>query len=114
MIDFESLLLIRGFELDWFGEMGFHAHFLWYFFPGDTIKSAKTFVLQPYIVVLVLSGMKHDAYEPQKGICAKCRNISRSRRWRPTISLHGTRAAKTIASNCQMLCKQDNWLISGK
>lgn len=58
--------------------------------------------------------MKREAYERQKGICVKCSkhfdltemDADHIKPWRD--------GGKTIAANCQMLCKDDNRRKSGK
>ena len=60
--------------------------------------------------------MKSEAYERQKGICPLCKD---KKRW--DISEMEAdhikpwhEGGKTVAENCQMLCKQDNRTKSGK
>jgi len=58
--------------------------------------------------------MKREAYERQKGICPFCKkkyDISEMEADHITPWHEG---GKTIAENCQMLCKQDNRTKSGK
>lgn len=58
--------------------------------------------------------MKREAYERQKGICKFCKkhfDISEMEADHITPWHEG---GKTIAENCQMLCKQDNRTKSGK
>jgi len=63
--------------------------------------------------------MKREAYERQKGICPLCKGENKKKKWeieemqadhiKPWIE-----GGKTIAENCQMLCKEHNRIKSGK
>jgi len=63
--------------------------------------------------------MKREAYEKQKGICPKCKGENKKRVWEigEMEADHikpWHEGGKTIAENCQMLCKEDNRIKSGK
>jgi len=63
--------------------------------------------------------MKREAYERQKGICPFCKGENEKKKWEieEMEADHITpwhEGGKTIAENCQMLCKQDNRMKSGK
>lgn len=58
--------------------------------------------------------MKREAYERQKGICAKCGEHFALEEMEADHITPWHEGGKTIADNCQMLCKQDNRTKSGK
>lgn len=63
--------------------------------------------------------MKREAYERQKGICPWCKKEKKSEKWdiSEMEADHITpwhEGGKTIAENCQMLCKEHNRTKSGK
>ena len=49
---------------------------------------------------------KREAYERQQGICVKCQEADHITPWHE--------GGKTTAENCQMLCKHDNRIKSGR
>lgn len=63
--------------------------------------------------------MKREAYEKQKGVCPHCKGENKKKKW----ELEEMEAdhikpwhegGKTVAGNCQMLCKEHNRTKSGK
>ncbi len=58
--------------------------------------------------------MKREAYERQKGICAKCEEHFAIEEMEADHITPWHEGGKTTAENCQMLCKQDNRTKSGK
>lgn len=52
--------------------------------------------------------MKREAYERQKGICKKCKKLFEIDEMEADHIKPWREGGKTIAENCQMLCKQDN------
>ncbi len=58
--------------------------------------------------------MKREAYERQKGICTKCGERFAIEEMEADHITPWHEGGKTIADNCQMLCKQDNRTKSGK
>lgn len=58
--------------------------------------------------------MKREAYEKQKGICTKCGEHFEISEMEADHIKPWHEGGKTIAENCQMLCKQDNRTKSGK
>ena len=63
--------------------------------------------------------MKREAYERQKGICPHCKGENKKKKWEieEMEADHITPwrgGGKTIAENCQMLCKEHNRTKSGK
>jgi len=58
--------------------------------------------------------MKREAYERQKGICVKCKKHFDIEEMEADHIKPWHEGGKTIAENCQMLCKQDNRIKSGK
>ena len=58
--------------------------------------------------------MKREAYERQKGICVKCGKEFEIEEMEADHITPWHEGGKTIADNCQMLCKQDNRTKSGK
>jgi len=62
--------------------------------------------------------MKREAYERQKGICPHCKGKNKKKKWEieEMEADHITpwhEGGKTIAENCQMLCKEHNRTKSG-
>lgn len=57
---------------------------------------------------------KREAYEKQKGKCAKCRKHFEIEEMEADHIKPWHEGGKTIAKNCQMLCRQDNRTKSGK
>ena len=57
---------------------------------------------------------KREAYERQGGICVKCRNHFAIEGMEADHVKPWHEGGKTIAANCQMLCKQDNRTKSGR
>ncbi|HVZ44593.1 MAG TPA: DUF262 domain-containing protein [Ramlibacter sp.] len=58
--------------------------------------------------------MKREAYERQKGICVKCEKKFKFEEMEGDHVKPWHEGGKTIAANCQMLCKDDNRRKSGK
>jgi hypothetical protein len=58
--------------------------------------------------------MKREAYEKQKGVCVKCGENFALEEMEADHITPWHEGGKTIAGNCQMLCKQDNRTKSGK
>jgi hypothetical protein len=58
--------------------------------------------------------MKREAYERQKGICVKCNKHFEFEEMEGDHVKPWHEGGKTIAANCQMLCKPDNRTKSGK
>jgi len=58
--------------------------------------------------------MKREAYEKQKGLCIKCRKKFRFEEMEGDHIKPWHEGGKTVAANCQMLCKDDNRRKSGK
>jgi len=58
--------------------------------------------------------MKREAYERQKGICIHCKEKFEIEEMEADHIKPWHEGGKTIAENCQMLCKQDNRTKSGK
>ena len=58
--------------------------------------------------------MKREAYERQKGVCAKCKERFAIEEMEADHITPWHEGGKTTAENCQMLCKQDNRTKSGK
>lgn len=57
--------------------------------------------------------MKREAYERQKGICTKCGKYFEIEEMEADHIKPWHEGGKTIAENCQMLCKEDNRTKSG-
>ncbi|MBU0998822.1 DUF262 domain-containing protein [Patescibacteria group bacterium] len=57
---------------------------------------------------------KREAYEKQKGICAKCKEHFELDEMEADHIKPWHEGGKTTSGNCQMLCKQDNRTKSGK
>lgn len=57
--------------------------------------------------------MKREAYERQKGVCAKCRKHFEIEEMEADHIMPWHEGGKTIAQNCQMLCKDCNRRKSG-
>jgi hypothetical protein len=60
------------------------------------------------------NNMKREAYERQKGICAKCNKNFAFEEMEGDHIKPWHEGGKTDAKNCQMLCKEDNRTKSGK
>lgn len=58
--------------------------------------------------------MKREAYEKQKGICIKCKKHFELSEMEGDHVKPWHEGGKTAATNCQMLCKEDNRRKSGK
>lgn len=58
--------------------------------------------------------MKREAYQRQKGICVKCEKHFTLEEMEADHITPWHEGGKTIAENCQMLCKRDNRTKSGK
>jgi Protein of unknown function DUF262/HNH endonuclease len=58
--------------------------------------------------------MKREAYERQKGVCPKCNEHFEFEEMEGDHIKPWHEGGKTIAANCQMLCKGDNRTKSGK
>jgi len=57
---------------------------------------------------------KREAYERQKGKCVKCKKHFEIEEMEADHIKPWYEGGKTVAENCQMLCKQDNRTKSGK
>ena len=57
---------------------------------------------------------KREAYEKQKGKCVKCKKYFEIQEMEADHIKPWHEGGKTVAENCQMLCKQDNRTKSGK
>lgn len=57
---------------------------------------------------------KREAYERQNGICVKCKKHFEIEEMEADHIIPWSKGGKTTAENCQMLCKQDNRVKSGK
>ncbi|WP_057895215.1 HNH endonuclease [Liquorilactobacillus oeni] len=76
-----------------------------YVLSGDEKKlSIREFTLQ----------MKQSAYEKQKGICPICCKHFELKEMEADHITPWSQGGRTIASNCQMLCKEDNRRKSNK
>lgn len=60
------------------------------------------------------TNMKREAYERQKGVCVKCRKKFQFDEMEGDHVKPWHEGGKTVAANCQMLCKDDNRRKSGK
>ena len=58
--------------------------------------------------------MKREVYDKQKGKCVKCRKYFEIEEMEADHIKPWHEGGKTIAKNCQMLCKEDNRTKSGK
>jgi len=58
--------------------------------------------------------MKREAYERQKGICPACKTLYEIGEMEADHITPWSKGGKTVAKNCQMLCKTDNRLKSGR
>ena len=58
--------------------------------------------------------MKREAYEVQKGVCVKCKKKFEIEEMEADHITPWHEGGKTLAENCQMLCKDDNRRKSGK
>lgn len=82
-------------------------------------KYQREFVYKDHQRDAVNDKMKREAYERQKGICPDCKGENKKKKWEieemeadHIKPWHN--GGKTIATNCKMLCKQDNRIKSGK
>ena len=57
---------------------------------------------------------KREAYERQKGVCVKCQKTFEIHEMEADHITPWHEGGKTSAENCQMLCKNDNRIKSGK
>jgi len=62
---------------------------------------------------------KRRTYEKQKGICSHCKGENKKKKWEieemEADHINSwSRGGKTIAENCQMLCREHNQVKSGK
>jgi hypothetical protein len=57
---------------------------------------------------------RREVYERQKGICVKCREYFEIEEMETDHITPWHEGGKTISENCQMLCKKDNRIKSGK
>jgi 5-methylcytosine-specific restriction endonuclease McrA len=57
---------------------------------------------------------KREAYERQKGLCAKCGKHFELNDMEADHVTPWREGGKTIAANCQLLCRDDNRRQSGK
>jgi hypothetical protein len=60
------------------------------------------------------ANMKREAYERQKGVCVKCKKKFELEEMEGDHIKPWHGGGKTLAANCQMLCKDDNRRKSGK
>src|SRR3989338_3057975 len=60
------------------------------------------------------TNQKREAYEKQKGICIKCKKYFDIEEMEADHITPWHEGGKTVAENCQMLCKEDNRTKSGK
>ena len=58
--------------------------------------------------------MKREAYEKQKGVCVRCKKRFEIEEMETDHIKPWHEGGKTVAANCQMLCKEDNRTKSGK
>ena len=54
------------------------------------------------------NNQKREAYEKQKGICAKCNEKFKLEEMESDHITPWIEGGKTITENCQMLCQEDN------
>lgn len=57
---------------------------------------------------------KRESYERQKGICPKCKKFFEIEEMEADHIKPWSKGGQTTSQNCQMLCKQDNRIKSGK
>jgi hypothetical protein len=57
---------------------------------------------------------KRESYEKQKGICIKCEKEFKIEEMEADHITPWSQGGKTNSENCQMLCKNDNRIKSGK
>ncbi len=70
---------------------------------------------EKYLNIRVFSDkMKREAYEKQKGICPNCKEHFEIEEMEADHIKPWSKGGKTIAENCQMLCKECNRRKSGK
>lgn len=58
--------------------------------------------------------MRREAYERQKGVCPACTKTFALEEMEADHITPWSKGGKTVAANCQMLCKPDNRIKSGK
>lgn len=84
----------------------------------DSKKGIYSYVLtrkEKYLNIRTFSqNQKREAYERQKGICVVCGNYFGIEEMEADHITPWHEGGKTIAPNCQMLCKEDNRRKSGK
>jgi 5-methylcytosine-specific restriction endonuclease McrA len=68
----------------------------------------------PFFIRAFNDKQKRKAYERQKGICPKCKKHFKIEEMEADHITPWHEGGKTTSENCQMLCKQDNRLKSGK
>jgi hypothetical protein len=77
----------------------------YYVLSGDTSKlNIRTFN----------DKQKREAYEKQKGVCAKCGKHFKLEEMEADHITPWSEGGKTILENCQMLCKHDNRIKAAK
>jgi len=70
---------------------------------------------EKYLSIRAFSdNMKQKVYERQKGICPKCKKHYELNEMEADHIIPWHEGSKTTEENCQMLCKQDNRIKSGK
>ena len=81
-------------------------------------KGIYSYVLnrkEKYLNIRAFSkSQKREAYERQKGICVVCKEHFELEKMEGDHITPWNEGGKTIAENCQMLCKEDNRRKSGK
>lgn len=78
-------------------------------FPYILTKDEKYLNLREFT-----SNQKREAYQRQKGICPKCKKHFEIEEMEGDHIDPWSKGGKTTAENCQMLCKHDNRIKSGK
>ena len=81
-------------------------------------KGIYTYILtgkEKYLNVRAFSkNQKRESYEKQEGICPVCQNHFEIEEMEGDHITPWHEGGKTVAENCQMLCKDDNRSKSGK
>ena len=81
-------------------------------------KGIYTFILtrnEKHLNIRAFSdNQKREAYERQKGVCVKCQKTFEIHEMEADHITPWHEGGKTSAENCQMLCKNDNRIKSGK
>ena len=84
----------------------------------DNKKGIYSYVLtrkEKYLNIRAFNdNQKREAYERQKGVCPKCGVTFEIQEMEADHITPWHEGGKTIAENCQMLCKHDNRIKSGK